>query len=65
MTFADTMVKLGEIRFFSKIVALLILLGIFVIIRTQPQALGAGTIENIVYMLVGGVVALLFNTKDK
>lgn len=57
--------ELSEIHFFGKIVAFICLLGVFYLIMTQPQALGAENIINIVYMVLGGALGVLFGQTKK
>ena len=60
----DKLKTLGEIRFFGKIMGSLVLLGTFYLIMEQSQTLGAETIKNILFMVVGGAVTVLFGSKD-
>lgn len=56
--------ELAEFRVFSKIVGFLCLVGIFYMFMTQSAMLGEETIKNVVFMVVGGAVTVLFGSKD-
>jgi hypothetical protein len=54
----QTLTQLADIKFFSKIMAFIVLIGIFYLILENK--VDEETMRNIVYMLVGGIVGLLF-----
>lgn len=55
---------LAEYRVFSKIVGFIVLLGAFYMMTEQSAMLGQETMKNILFMVVGGAVTVLFGSKD-